>query len=452
MKPGVQKGRRELKLHIILTVLAIFFLWYVFSQYAKADNEGLISSPPDMPYDAVVVPENTGILPEAFEMPRQSEQIPEIQTPNFNKIDVPKIVDDYNFGEKILPEIIDPKKPTQCVKTPIEGEKLFVLLGESIEPKFPHTKKSLSDIWSTIDGENWKKEAESTIMGAKFMPALVKTPDNTVYIFGGVYNSKNEFDTSIYKTRDMKKFERVGDLPSNYKGEARRNIVVYYQKKFWLLNGSGIEGIWTSTDGANWTQEVKEAPWKDDPNYIYTYSAIALKNQILFFSSIDGAPWTPYTYTSNDGKDWVQYNPYKNGTPPGWIVVHKPLIFNDMILSFPRHDSNHQGQALENETSVEYRFWYMPLVDKINPDQTNWYEIMLYSKFYKTPMEPIALEKTHSEELAEIIIPFNNRLYSIGGAIGGWDSGERWRPSDGKTNTTGKIWVSDNAKSWKEAI
>ena len=323
------------------------------------------------------------------------------------------------------------------------------MTGEKIDPKYPHTKTALADIWSTLDGENWKQEAKTTVMGTKFLSALVKVKErgtDAVYIFGGAYDSKNQFDTSVYKTNDMINFNLVGKLPSTGKGDMRRNIVVYYQNKFWLLNGSGIEGIWTSYDGANWTQEMKEAPWKDNPNYVYLQSALALKDQILFVSSLPSVPWIAFNYTSSDGKNWTGYNSLTPGYFPSWRGMYSPLVFKDKILTFARHDSEDTGIPITY--GYFYNIWHIALADSLNPSkpQERW-----TSTSYP-PTIPFAIEKHHSEELAEVFVPFNNKLYSIGGALHGKSSGEKWIPGgNDKTNTSGKVWVSDDGLKWAEA-
>ncbi len=142
---------------------------------------------------------------------------------------------------------------------------MFVGLGEV----YDKTKDSLyraSDIWSTEDGVNWSQIAKTTAMKEKWEPIMV-TVGKTVYEFGGKYqpNSSSD-DVSVYKTTDMINWSYVGDMPdlSRYYDKS----VVYFNNKFWLMgvdsnnkNHEDIAGVWSSSDGANWKQEVTKAIW-----------------------------------------------------------------------------------------------------------------------------------------------------------------------------------------------
>jgi len=327
-----------------------------------------------------------------------------------------------------------------CKKT-VTSEKLFVLLGEKINSTSPYTKTPLSDIWSTIDGENWKQEFKTTKMGAKWMPALVKT-NEYVYIFGGVYDSSNNFDTSIFRTKDMVDFEYVGELPSTKTGDIRRTVVVYFKGKFWLLNGSGVEGVWSSYDGANWNQEVKDAPWGGNPNYIYLHSAIALKDMILFSSSHSGTPWVPMNYVSKDGINWTEYNTYKYFYVEGWPALYNPFIHNNKIWTVPRHDTDDASRQITEK--YFYNIFNISLKDLIDPSNDGWTTMSTTSLFAK--------EKHHSEELGEVLISFKNKMWTIGGAKrGSISSGERWIKNDDKPGTLGTIMWSNNGSVWRIA-
>lgn len=329
----------------------------------------------------------------------------------------------------------------QCVRG-ATGEKLFVLLGEKVSQDSSFVKKPLSDVWSTLDGENWKREALTTAMGEKWLASLVNVKD-TVYIFGGMSDkNKNRFDNSVYKTTDMINYQYVGNFPSTGVGQVRRTVVVYFKNQFWLLDGSGVEGIWTSSDGVNWTQEVKEAPWKNHFNYIYLRSATVLNDTILFTSSSSGSGWIPATLISKDGKKWDYYSPY-SWKLDGWQSVYSPITFKNRVWSFSRHNSDKTGVQFTGDGT--YRIWSMPLVDGIKPSSNKWVASIL------SETNPFAIEKHHSEELAEILIQFKNRLYSIGGAKGGVTSGEKWISSGDDKKTTGTIWVSDDAINWNKA-
>ncbi len=328
----------------------------------------------------------------------------------------------------------------QC-KRDATGEKLFVLFGEKISKDSSYTKKGLSDIWSTIDGENWKREITSTNVGERWLPALVNVKD-TVYIFGGMSDKqKNHFDSSVYKTNDMINFEHVGNFPSTDVGQVRRTVVIYFKNQFWLLDGSGVEGIWSSSDGANWTQEIKEAPWKNHFNYIYLRSATVLNDTILFTSSSAGSGWIPSVLASTDGKKWDYYSPHA-WKLDGWQSVYSPIVFKNKVWSFSRHNSDAKGAQITAGES--YRIWSMPLVSGIKPSSNKWTASVLKDN------DPFAIEKHHSEETAEILIPFKNKLYSIGGAIHGSESGEKWISGGDAKKTTGNIFVSNDAINWSK--
>lgn len=331
------------------------------------------------------------------------------------------------------------ESPNQCIKQ-VSSEKLYVLLGEKIDKNLPYKKTPLSDIWSSFDGINWKLEATNTKMGAKWMPALLKI-NNTVYIFGGVYNSENKFDTSIYKTKDMVIFDYVGELPSDQTGILKRNIVVHFKNKFWLLSGSGIKGVWSSYDGSNWVQESKSAPWEANDAYMYLQSAITSDENILFIGTNNkGAPHIPLNYISSDGVNWTEYDPIKYFYINGWSNLYSPLKFGNQWISIPRHMSDELGNPLTYE--YFYHILSMPIKNIFNPGKDSWsVKTGLSSAFNR--------EKVHSEELGEVLISFKNKLWTIGGAKDGTQSGKTWLKNDNKPGTLGTIMNSTNGYVWR---
>ncbi|MCC6323673.1 peptidoglycan-binding protein [Candidatus Nomurabacteria bacterium] len=228
-------------------------------------------------------------------------------------------------------------------KESTEG-KLSIWTGETYDKAQEYLYR-LSDVWSTTDGINWEKEANTTKMGEGSERMIVKVKD-TIYSFGGKYKpTGGESDTAIYKSTDMVNWTYVGETPnfSRYFDKS----AIYFGGKFWIISseettGGGVMGIWNSSTGEKWTK-VADAPWDGlkknsvsneksgyDSNSLGAYVIgnkmfylVYDRGTMTIFSSSDGKKWTNEGALVNS-KDNSDFNIGTNTNP-------SPVVYNGKV-------------------------------------------------------------------------------------------------------------------------
>ncbi len=273
-------------------------------------------------------------------------------------------------------------------------EKLFVFTGEVMD-EIKNSIYRVSDVWSTVDGVSWKKEADKTEMGEGWERMVVKV-GKTVYSFGGKYTpSGGNSDNKIYQSTDMIKWTDVGELPqvSHYFDRS----VVYFKNKFWLLakttdpqTNESYFGVWSSAKGDKWQLENKSLPW-DGQGSTYVYNtknqgydsnslgAFVLNNKIWYLISnnqLNQDYPQVSIYSSSDGKNWNYEGLLKNASDGSNFKIGLntnpfPLVYKNkvwIISSVPQstgketpvviNSSNGKDWNLVSDSNTDYKAGY----------------------------------------------------------------------------------------------
>jgi hypothetical protein len=202
-------------------------------------------------------------------------------------------------------------------------DKMILGWGEVID-ETTNSIYRMADIWSTTDGVNWAQESKGVATGEKWEP-MVANKAGTVYVFGGKYiKDSSSDDDSIYKSTDMVNWTYVGQLPnlSRYYDKS----IVNFKNKFWLIaSEEGNQGVWSSSNGASWTQELTKTPWNGagrdsvennkgryDSNSL---GAFVLGSKMFYLvlndQTLSSNPQISI-YSTTDGKKWVNEGLLKN--------------------------------------------------------------------------------------------------------------------------------------------
>ncbi|OGI76385.1 hypothetical protein A3C57_01255 [Candidatus Nomurabacteria bacterium RIFCSPHIGHO2_02_FULL_33_12] len=323
-----------------------------------------------------------------------------------------------------------------------KSEMLTVYSGERIDEST--NKKAvyaLSDVWSTTDGVNWKKQASNTNMGAGWERMVEKDKNGVVYSFGGKYkvvDNKTVSDNGVYKTTNGVDWTYVGDIPEMDHRYDRS--VVYFKDTFWLI--SSMEGIWSSPTGEKWTKEVTKGPWSgygsvEKSNAWGYYSSNSLGGYVIdgkmWYLVYDGTSSTNYSntmkiYSTKDGKNWNDegglidaekakkyYTEYFNILPN---VNPDPVTLNGEIYIVSSDKDN--GKPLVIKTS-NGKDWY-----KVSTSDT---------KFYKEN-EYFANVRNYGS-----VAVFLNKLWHIGG----WDL----QANTDNNDNINDVWSSSDGVKWE---
>ncbi len=314
-----------------------------------------------------------------------------------------------------------------------DNEKLFVLTGEYID----ETKNAigrLADVWSTTDGTNWKKEADTTNIGEGWERMVLKVGD-TVYSFGGKYKaSSSSSDNGVYKSKNMVDWTYVGEIPemSHYYDRS----VAYFKDKFWLISSEeGKHGVWSSSTGEKWTEELTNTPWdgigkdtvENNKGYYDSNSlgAYVIDNKMWYIVYNNQAPQSGQAYdpvmsiySTSDGKNWTNEGYLKNSETSNNFSIRSnvnpmPVYFNDKVWIVA---SNRKTDSVIVINTSDGKNW-----KQVSDSGTS---MGTMQRFYAT------------------LATFRNKIW----AIGGWDV----RGNSEANNNTNDIWASSDGSRWSQ--
>lgn len=332
-------------------------------------------------------------------------------------------------------------KDYECKSTGSEQEKMFVFTGETMdETKSQRSVFSLSDVWSTADGVNWKKEANSTNLGNRWETMTVKVGD-TIYSFGGKYESNSDkSDREIYKTTDGVNWTYVGLLPqmSHYYDRS----VVYFKDKFWLISSQeGKNGVWSSSTGESWTQELSNTPWTGlgydrksntwgyyDSNSLGAY-VIGGKMWYIVSNSISNTNGVSLRiYSTSNGVNW---------TDEGLLVDSKTNQVINILTNINPNPLSFNGKIWIVSSD---RYNSSPLV--INTSNGKDWNIVSTKDTEYAKYTQIADTKVFNNRQYPSMTVFLGKLWSIGG----WDLVVNNQLND----NTNDIWSSADGIKWQK--
>lgn len=242
-----------------------------------------------------------------------------------------------------------------------------------------------NDIWSSLDGITWKREAEHAEWAERRSMSVVVFKDK-LWMFAG-WSPVDGYVNDVWQSTDGIHWKRILERAPFAVREGQTAEV--FQGKMWMMGGVNYDrrkvynDVWSSEDGIHWKEATATAEWS--PRWDH---AIAVFHDKLFlaggmdlsqntfndvWSSEDGVTWEHIDATSwptrqghglmnykdalwivgrlnddvgggindvwysLDGKTWE-----KTKEDPGWIgrEDHQSIIFNDHLYIFSGMDAN----------------------------------------------------------------------------------------------------------------
>lgn len=310
----------------------------------------------------------------------------------------------------------------------IQEEKLYTFFGEIVN-KATNTISRASDVWSTMDGVNWKQEAKTTAIGERWELMPVKV-GKTVYQFGGKYKPTGGYsDNAIYKSTDMVKWTYVGELPemSHYYDRS----VVYFKNKFWLLQSlnsslslrtdpTASTGVWSSADGKKWKMEKTNVEWtgygsdraENTKGYYDSNSlgAFVIGNK-MFYLIYNGST-TIKIYTTTDGNNWKDEGNLVNSADSKSFNIATntnpfPIMYQNKVWIISKDKNSNTPMVINSSDGLKW--------DLVSTKDTN-----------------LSVPRYYSSDVA-----FNGKLWSIGGF-------------SGSDKDDGSVWSSKNGIKWEK--
>lgn len=250
----------------------------------------------------------------------------------------------------------------------------------------------------------------------------------------------------VYTTSDMETWKLVSaNNPSSPFSPSYGPQTIYFNNKYWIIGtccNQGIDNVWNSSDGTNWTLVNSNPPFKNyyetKNGYVrYGYRPTVLGNKIYVVGGTPEAT-TAVMWSSTDGVSWTASNtpftPRRNAT----VTTNNGKIYFMGGLNIPFGGSTSSVWA---------------------SDGIRWKEITTSAPWGNNRLDPKA-------------ISFNGKIYLFGGqSYSGNGSASIWSSAEGTTwdlvsNTfpeptqyffinrgltvlNGKIWISSSTNTSK---
>src|SRR6185503_11093548 len=170
-----------------------------------------------------------------------------------------------------------------------------------------------SDIWSSSDGKTWRLETANAAFGTRWIHKTL-VYDNAIWLLSGI-RANGTGVNEVWKSLDGVNWTQVNQItPWGLIGFIPTMAATVFNNQMWVV----ISGrTYSSTDGANWT--AQSAPTAIGGGVQREYASFTAYNNKLWY--IDGAmvslasPGPPATFnrvaqndvwSSNDGITWTQ--------------------------------------------------------------------------------------------------------------------------------------------------
>ncbi|PUA27948.1 MAG: hypothetical protein B0W54_15680 [Cellvibrio sp. 79] len=338
-----------------------------------------------------------------------------------------------------------------------------------------------NDVWSSVDGANWKKEtAQAAFSARKYHRVAVF--NNELWLVGGLTNNGRTND--IWSSTDGVNWS-LRNSSAAFSSRYEHTLFTF-KGKLWLIGGEANDtenDIWSSSDGINWSRVVESAPFgprsgmdvTEFNNQLFLtagYANSAAQNDI--WTSVDGVNWssavTHAAFTGRyghavyqfDGKLWLA-----GGYMPGFGSLKDVWSSDDgsvwslAAAELPESQMEHKILSLQGElfllgAFLEAKVWasannqlWVPKNNRATiPDACRYFEWA--GQLYATngtdtlwranellEWESLAITSpVPTQSLCNLVV-HQNKLYVIGGFAG---AGQY----------SNAVWSSDDGTSWTQ--
>lgn len=157
--------------------------------------------------------------------------------------------------------------------------------------------RMLNDVWSSADGEIWKKELAEAPWSPRQIYSNLVVHNDRLWLIGGGVQAYQPFKSyrDVWSTADGVSWERATDA-APWPGRIWTSCVTY-RNRMWLLGGfraqptwNNFDDVWYSADGANWSHLETDHIWEprheisalvfDDSLWVIAGNAWPLKNDV----------------------------------------------------------------------------------------------------------------------------------------------------------------------------
>ena len=218
---------------------------------------------------------------------------------------------------------------------------------------------ALGDIWWSSNGSTWNKATDAAGFGRRYGHATVVDPSGTIWMTGGVspdVSTNNGYSNQVFSSTDGLNWTEVVTSGSTF-SPRYNHASVWFNNRLWVMGGYTADdlpgGVWSSADGATWTQETQETPY----GHVEGFSAVVFDDKIWVLGG-DGYN-NPNIYWSSDGRNWNVIGASQSAnlfSPRSDLAA---TVFDGRIWLIGGHNANGGNSAATNEvwSSVDGINW-----------------------------------------------------------------------------------------------
>jgi len=191
-----------------------------------------------------------------------------------------------------------------------------------------------SAVWASRDGAAWERVAEQAGWSPRLGAAAAVHQGrmwlcggNEQYFFGNESHLRNDVWSSADGATWTQATERAPWAPRAY------HAMLEFKGKLWVLGGGNYlpayqayNDVWSSEDGATWTQATAHAPWHER----IWFSAVVYRGAMWVLGGWSKEPNRNYgdVWYSTDGANWHELK-----TPTVWSDRHEhsAYVFQDKL-------------------------------------------------------------------------------------------------------------------------
>lgn len=253
----------------------------------------------------------------------------------------PSLRDVWNSADGVHWTNVTSYVPFDCLEHPVAlsyNNMMWVMSGGH-DGRLPDAGYC-NDVWSSSDGANWT-QATAAAPWSQRIGAAGTVFNGKMWLLGGVQgfgsDSTNTPLSDVWNSTDGIHWTEVA-ANAPWAGRGFHQVVNYHDK-LWVIGGGdyykdasqcyGLDDVWSSSDGVDWTQATAEAPWGhriwsqaivyDDAMWVVAGSAAQATN------GPEGA-FLDDVWRSTDGVNWTEMEPTDGNSM--WTARHAELLYN----------------------------------------------------------------------------------------------------------------------------
>jgi hypothetical protein len=191
-----------------------------------------------------------------------------------------------------------------------------------------------NEVWSSTDGVKWEQATSQAAWTPRIAAGLVEFKGQ-MWLLGGTENYYFGDDSSlkndVWSSADGKTW-KLATANAPWSPRAYHQAAVLNDRIYVFGGGNyvpkyhGVNDVWSSADGVNWTRETEHAGWSPR----LWFSAVTYRDHLWVLGGWSNNPsrnWGDVWYSRN-GREWQQLK-----TEHGWKERHEhsAYVFQDKI-------------------------------------------------------------------------------------------------------------------------